>query len=139
MGLSTASLTYLNFPTQVMFKCCKLIPVLIGGILIQGKRFNIYDVSACIVMSLGLIFFTLADAKLHPAFNLTGVVLISGGLLADAIIGNFQEKQMKLYKADNSEVILYSHSFGVVYIFIGLLLFDNFNSSLSLWIQVNKT
>lgn len=37
MGLSVASLPYLNYPTQVMFKCCKLIPVLIGGILIQGE------------------------------------------------------------------------------------------------------
>jgi len=36
MGLSNSSLGYLNYPTQVIFKCCKLIPVLIGGILIQG-------------------------------------------------------------------------------------------------------
>ena len=37
MGFSNASLGYLNYPTQVIFKCCKLIPVLIGGILIQGN------------------------------------------------------------------------------------------------------
>ena len=36
MGLSNSSLGYLNYPTQVIFKCCKLIPVLIGGIIIQG-------------------------------------------------------------------------------------------------------
>lgn len=36
MGLSNASLGYLNYPTQVIFKCCKLIPVLIGGMIIQG-------------------------------------------------------------------------------------------------------
>jgi adenosine 3'-phospho 5'-phosphosulfate transporter B3 len=36
MGLSNTSVGYLNYPTQVIFKCCKLIPVLIGGILIQG-------------------------------------------------------------------------------------------------------
>lgn len=37
MGLSNSSLGYLNYPTQVIFKCCKLIPVLIGGIIIQGS------------------------------------------------------------------------------------------------------
>lgn len=37
MGLSNSSLGYLNYPTQVIFKCCKLVPVLIGSILIQGK------------------------------------------------------------------------------------------------------
>lgn len=37
MGLSNTSLGYLNYPTQVIFKCCKLIPVMIGGMFIQGK------------------------------------------------------------------------------------------------------
>lgn len=41
MGLSNASLGYLNYPTQVIFKCCKLIPVLIGGIVIQGISISI--------------------------------------------------------------------------------------------------
>lgn len=38
MGLSNTSLGYLNYPTQVIFKCCKLIPVMIGGMFIQGER-----------------------------------------------------------------------------------------------------
>lgn len=38
MGLSNTSLGYLNYPTQVIFKCCKLIPVMIGGVFIQGKE-----------------------------------------------------------------------------------------------------
>lgn len=37
MGLSNTSLGYLNYPTQVIFKCCKLIPVMIGGVFIQGQ------------------------------------------------------------------------------------------------------
>lgn len=38
MGMSNAAVGYLNYPTQVIFKCCKLIPVMIGGILIQGIK-----------------------------------------------------------------------------------------------------
>jgi adenosine 3'-phospho 5'-phosphosulfate transporter B3 len=82
-----------------------LIPVLIGGILIQGKKFNIYDISASIMMSIGLIFFTLADVKVQPNFQFLGVMLIVGALCADAAIGNVQEKEMKLYKASNVEVV----------------------------------
>ena len=41
------------FCFQVIFKCCKLIPVLIGGILIQGKRYGLLDVIAACLMSLG--------------------------------------------------------------------------------------
>ncbi|KAM5300042.1 adenosine 3'-phospho 5'-phosphosulfate transporter 2 isoform 1-T1 [Ctenodactylus gundi] len=120
MGLSNTSLGYLNYPTQVIFKCCKLIPVMLGGVLIQGKRYNIVDVSAAVCMSLGLIWFTLADSTVAPNFNLTGVMLISLALCADAVIGNVQEKAMKLHNASNSEMVLYSYSIGFVYILLGL-------------------
>lgn len=135
MGLSNASVPHLNYPTQVMFKCCKLIPVLLGGILIQGKKFNVYDVSASVMMSIGLIFFTLADSLVQPDFELVGVVLISGALVADAAIGNVQEKQMKLHKASNIEVVFYSYSIGFVYILIGVLVFDDFSAALIFWLK----
>ncbi|XP_068092968.1 adenosine 3'-phospho 5'-phosphosulfate transporter 2 isoform X2 [Hyperolius riggenbachi] len=120
MGLSNTSLGYLNYPTQVIFKCCKLIPVMIGGIFIQGKRHNAADVAAAVCMSFGLIWFTLADSTVAPNFNITGVVLISLALCADAVIGNVQEKAMKLHNGSNSEMVLYSYSIGFVYILLGL-------------------
>jgi adenosine 3'-phospho 5'-phosphosulfate transporter B3 len=90
------------------------------------------------MMSLGLIFFTLADVQVQPNFQLYGVILISGALCADAAIGNVQEKQMKAYKASNVEVVLYSYSIGFVYILVGELLFDNFFDALVFWLKVRK-
>ncbi|OXU29825.1 hypothetical protein TSAR_010940 [Trichomalopsis sarcophagae] len=117
MGFSNSSLGYLNYPTQVIFKCCKLIPVLIGGILIQGKRYGFLDFLAAGLMCLGLILFTLADSMISPRFDLIGVAMISCALLCDALIGNIQEKTMKQHKATNTEVVLYSYSIGFVYLF----------------------
>ncbi|XP_074641762.1 adenosine 3'-phospho 5'-phosphosulfate transporter 2-like isoform X2 [Tubulanus polymorphus] len=123
MGLSNTSVGYLNYPTQVVFKCCKLIPVLIGGIIIQGKVYKVLDFVACLLMSIGLIMFTLADSSMSPNFHLYGVVLISLALCADAVIGNVQEKAMKLHGSSNSEMVLYSYAIGFVYILFGLLMF----------------
>ncbi|XP_076462679.1 adenosine 3'-phospho 5'-phosphosulfate transporter 2-like [Babylonia areolata] len=120
MGLSNTSVGYLNYPTQVIFKCCKLIPVLIGGILIQGKRFSLYDISACLCMSMGLILFTLADSSVQPNFNLYGVTLISLALCADGVIGNVQEKALKQHGASNTEMVLFSYGLGFFYILLGL-------------------
>lgn len=39
---------------------------------VSGKRYNVADVSAALCMSLGLIWFTLADSKVAPNFNVTG-------------------------------------------------------------------
>uniref|UniRef100_A0A8C8CIE9 Adenosine 3'-phospho 5'-phosphosulfate transporter 2 n=1 Tax=Oncorhynchus tshawytscha TaxID=74940 RepID=A0A8C8CIE9_ONCTS len=105
----------------VIFKCCKLIPVMIGRIFIQGKRYNLADVSAAPCMSLGLIWFTLADSKVAPNFNVTGVLLISLALCADAAIGNVQEKAMKLHNGSSSEMVLvFGFSIGFGYILTGL-------------------
>jgi len=119
MGCSNTSVGYLNYPTQVIFKCCKLIPVMIGGIFIQGKRYNIFDFFAVVLMTVGLIFFTIAGQKVSPSFNLTGIALISTALCADAVIGNVQEKTMRAYSATNSEMVLFSYAIGFVYILIG--------------------
>lgn len=59
MGLSNSSLGYLNYPTQVIFKCCKLVPVMIGSILIQKKQHGALDFLAAIFMCVGLTLFTL--------------------------------------------------------------------------------
>ncbi|CAG2067701.1 unnamed protein product, partial [Timema podura] len=121
MGFSNSSLGYLNYPTQVIFKCCKLIPVLIGGILIQKKSYGLLDFLAAGSMCVGLTLFTLADSQMSPNFNTLGVMMISCALLCDAVIGNLQEKSMKTYKATNTEVVLYSYSIGFVYLFVIML------------------
>ena len=56
-------------------------------------------------MTIGLIFFTLADYNIQPTFQPIGVTLILLALCADAAIGNVQEKQMKIYKASNNEIV----------------------------------
>ncbi|PSN45306.1 Adenosine 3'-phospho 5'-phosphosulfate transporter 2 [Blattella germanica] len=121
MGFSNSSLGYLNYPTQVIFKCCKLIPVLVGGILIQQKRYGVLDFLAAACMCVGLTLFTLADSHISPNFNTVGVLMISSALLCDAAIGNVQEKSMKEYKATNTEVVLYSYSIGFVYLIVAML------------------
>lgn len=137
ISLSNSSLEYLNFPTQVMFKSCKLIPVLIGGILIQKKKFSLLDVLAAVCMCTGLLFFTLADCKVHPKFNFVGVLLICSALLFDAAIGNVQEKAMRDYNIKNfSEMVLYSYGIGFFYLLISMLVTGTFSSGFSFFWQV---
>ncbi|KAK7025594.1 hypothetical protein SK128_025353, partial [Halocaridina rubra] len=131
MGFSNSSVGYLNYPTQVIFKSCKLIPVMIGSVLILGKRYSFPEVIACLCMCSGLIWFTLADSTVQPSFSLTGIILVSMALLCDAIIGNVQEGAMKKYGESTTHVVLYSYSIGFFVIFIGLLCSDQFVSAVS--------
>lgn len=77
------SILFHSFVEQVMFKCCKLIPVLIGGIIIQNKKYGLLDFVAATLMCIGLVLFTLADSVISPRFDPVGVVMISCALLCD--------------------------------------------------------
>jgi adenosine 3'-phospho 5'-phosphosulfate transporter B3 len=100
------------------------------------KSFNRYDIAAAFCMSTGLIFFTLADSKVQPNFNLYGVVIICFALVADAAIGNYQEKIMKEHHVPNVEIVFYSFIFGFIFVLFGLLLTNNFFPSLEFWNKV---
>lgn len=160
MGLSNASLSHLNYPTQVIFKCCKLVPVLVGSIVIQKKAHGPLDFLAALAMCVGLTLFTLGecthsiwscipssyihnwfvvDSKVSPNFNTYGVLMISTALLFDAVIGNVQEKAMREYNAPNNEVVLYSYGIGFVYLFVAMLLSGNIMTGLRFCATVMHT
>ncbi|KAM3960761.1 adenosine 3'-phospho 5'-phosphosulfate transporter 2 [Aphomia sociella] len=118
MSFSNLALSYLNYPTQLIFKSCKLIPVMIGSIIILGKRYGFLDYVAAVIMCVGLTMFTLADSKTSPNFDVIGVLVITLALLCDAIIGNVQEKAMKQFQASNNEVVFYSYAIACLYLVV---------------------
>ncbi|KRY18464.1 Adenosine 3'-phospho 5'-phosphosulfate transporter 2 [Trichinella patagoniensis] len=110
IGFSNAAVGYLNYPTQVVFKSCKLIPVMIGG-----KRYSVYDYIAVLLMTVGLIMFSLADAAVNPEFNSTGFLCVGMALFSDAVIGNLQEASMRIYAPENNEIMAYTYSIAFLY------------------------
>ena len=136
MGLSNQSVGYLNYPTQVMFKSAKLLPVLIGSVFIQQKKPAIAEWFAAVCMSIGIGLFLLADVELAlPIFQPFGVILICLALCADAIIGNVQEKAIKKHNAPAAEILLFTYGIGCIYLLVLQLLsgslFDNVKFGLS--------
>ena len=71
--------------------------------------------------------------QVSPNFDPNGVAMISVALVADAVIGNMQEKGMREYGASGAEVIRYSYSIGLVYLLLFLLLTDSFFSGAQLF------
>nr|CAH8872882.1 unnamed protein product [Trichobilharzia regenti] len=125
IAFSNASVGYLNYPTQVIFKCCKMIPVLFGGVFIQGKTYSAFEIVAVLMMTLGLICFTLVDVSIQPKFTLFGVFLVSLALCCDGALGNFQEVVMKKYCRSNTEIMFYSYSVGFCVLCCGLAVTGN--------------
>jgi len=113
MYLTNWSLRYLNYPTRVMFKSSKVIPVMFVGVFLQGKSYSRFEYLGAFILVIGITVFTLGDASESPKFDIWGVILISGGVLCDALTSNYEEKFFfKLKKCSQAEVMMYASVFG---------------------------
>ncbi|GMH00558.1 hypothetical protein Nepgr_002397 [Nepenthes gracilis] len=92
-GLTKGSLAFLNYPAQIMFKSTKVLPVMIMGAFIPGlrRKYPPHEYVSAILLVVGLILFTLADAQTSPNFSILGIAMITGALVLDSFTGNFQE------------------------------------------------
>ncbi|KAK4769560.1 hypothetical protein SAY86_027710 [Trapa natans] len=92
-GLTKGSLAFLNYPAQIMFKSTKVLPVMVMGAFIPGlrRKYSVQEYISAMLLVVGLILFTLADAKTSPNFSLIGIMMITAALVFDAFLGNLQE------------------------------------------------
>ncbi|KAL6660291.1 hypothetical protein ACP70R_002413 [Stipagrostis hirtigluma subsp. patula] len=75
-----------------------VLPVMIMGAFIPGlrRKYPFHEYVSAIMLVIGLILFTLADAQTSPNFSMIGVAMVSGALVMDAFLGNLQEAIFKL-------------------------------------------
>ncbi|GMN68956.1 hypothetical protein TIFTF001_038006 [Ficus carica] len=72
---------------------CEVLPVMIMGAFIPGlrRKYPPHEYVSAVLLVVGLILFTLADAQTSPNFSVIGVVMVSGALIMDSFLGNLQE------------------------------------------------
>lgn len=121
MYFTNWSLTYLNYPMRVVFKSSKVIPVMIMGVVLQGKRYTRAEYGTVATLATAIVIFTLGDANESPKFSVIGIFLISIGVLLDAVTANYEEKRFfRTCKCSQAEVMAYSSIFGAIYLLFPL-------------------
>mmetsp|Transcript_16697 Transcript_16697/g.23666 ORF Transcript_16697/g.23666 Transcript_16697/m.23666 type:complete len:386 (+) Transcript_16697:159-1316(+) len=113
-SFSNMSLNFINFPTKVVFRSCKLIPAMVIATIINRRVFRSSEYLAAFSITIGLILFAAADWKLTPSFNPIGLVLVSLSVIADAVLPNLQEN-LFTHGSSRLEVIYYSNIFALVF------------------------
>lgn len=112
-SLSTMALNYINFPTKVVFRSCKLIPTMVVATIINKRKFSSTEYTCAIAVCAGLVLFAAADWRLTPSFSPTGLILVFLSVIADSITPNLQENLFK-QGCSRLEVTLYSNFFTLV-------------------------
>jgi len=136
-ALSSSSLNYINFPTKVVFRSCKLLPAMLISTIINRRVFSTNEYTCAFLISIGLILFAAADWKLTPSFNSWGIMLVSLSVVADAILPNAQERLFKL-GSSRLEVTLYTNFFTLIAMTVTTILSGDFVAVLKLATSSNE-
>ncbi|XP_031477731.1 UDP-galactose/UDP-glucose transporter 2-like [Nymphaea colorata] len=124
-GLTKGSLAYLNYPAQLMFKSTKVLPVMIMGAFIPGlrRKYPFHEYVSAVLLVIGLILFTLADANTSPNFSIIGVIMVSAALVMDAFLGNLQEAIFKVNpETTQTEMLFCSTVVGLPFLLAPMIL-----------------
>lgn len=112
-SLASWSLNYINFPTKVVWRSCKLLPTMLLAVVMgNSKRFTVIEIGSAVAICAGLITFAAGDWSLSkPQFHPFGLTLVTLSVFADAILPNAQEKIFRTYDASKSEVMFFTNVF----------------------------
>jgi len=103
MAASNEALRYVSYPTQVLGKSCKMVPVMAGGIVLGGKQYSLVEYLQVALITLGVCVFNFGGKKKKsgPADSPFGLGLIGLSLVMDMVTGGLQDKVKKSTKELN--------------------------------------
>lgn len=56
------ALKYVSYPTQALGKSCKMVPVMLLGVLIRGKKYRAFEYLCVALVTVGITLFQLYGA-----------------------------------------------------------------------------
>jgi len=108
------ALRYVSFPVQMLGKSFKMMPVMLWGIAISGKRYGVKDWSIALGVTWGVTQFLLSGEikSKHAAAesSLYGLLLLLAFLVCDGFTSTFQEKLFREHKTSKHNQMLYVNS-----------------------------
>jgi UDP-galactose transporter B1 len=109
-----ASLRYIDYPTQILGKSCKLLPVMALGVVVYGRSFPAHKYAVVFLVTVGVALFTLfapASGKSQKASDkaeqsLYGLLLLSINLLLDGLTNATQDNMFKKFRLSGPSMMV---------------------------------
>ncbi|VDP46262.1 unnamed protein product [Soboliphyme baturini] len=122
---SNHALQFVSYPTQVISKSCKPIPIMLLGILLFRKVYpwTKYLFVTMIVCGVSMFLYRAKDVPVVPSSGIGfGEVLLVFSLAMDGTTGAIQDKIRARYECSSNRMMLHMNLWSLVFSVIGLLL-----------------
>lgn len=113
------ALKFVSFPTQVLAKASKIIPVMLMGKVVSGKSYEYYEYFTAGLISVGVGLFLLSqnggDDKNNTVTTVSGVVILVGYMTFDSFTSNWQASLYKSYSMSSIQMMFGVNLFSCIF------------------------
>ncbi|KAF9895933.1 UDP-galactose transporter, partial [Lobosporangium transversale] len=126
---SYAALKHIDYPTMILTKSCKLIPVMLMNILLYRRKFPLYKYICVALITIGVSGFMLFapvddhHAKKKGAVNssLYGLFLVAINLTLDGVTNSTQDQIFHQFKVTGQQMMCFMNLFMSTFMSLWLL------------------
>jgi len=119
------ALKYVSFPTQVLAKASKVIPVMAMGKVVSNKKYEYYEYVVAVLISLGMVAFLFGKSgdSSHPDQSTTfaGFIILIGYMCFDSFTSNWQGALYSEYKMSSIQMMAGVNLFSCLLTSVSLL------------------
>lgn len=125
-SLGYRSLRHLNYPTMILGKSCKLVPVMLMNFLIYRKKFEAYKYATVALITIGVSGFMLFESKsgsgkaAAAGNSLWGLGLLLSNLLMDGATNSWQDQLFIKYRLKSQQLMMFMNLFSGLILAISL-------------------
>lgn len=121
-----AALKHINFPTMILGKSCKLVPVMLMNWIVYRKRFEAYKYLTVALITIGVSGFMLFEphrsGKAEAANSIWGLFLLLVNLMIDGATNSWQDQMFIFYKIKSLQMMFFMSLFSASIMFSWLLI-----------------
>ena len=118
-----AALRYIDYPTQILGKSCKLVPVMLMNIILYRRKFALHKYVVVSTVTLGISLFMLyapsssgghGGKKGAASNSLLGIGLLLVNLLVDGAINSTQDEVFVQHKIQGIQMMFLMNAFATL-------------------------
>lgn len=127
MVCSNKALMWVNYPTQVIGKSCKPIPVMILGVLLGRKKYPLLKYLFVFLIVAGVALFMYKDNsrtkddKSNSALLGLGEILLIASLTCDGLTGAVQERMKVEHQTKSGHMMVAMNKWSILYLGVALM------------------
>jgi len=132
------ALKFVSFPTQVLAKACKVIPVMIMGKFVNGTVYPMFEYACALGLGIGVAVFMFAKADDEGKMDedgtvtsMSGVILLVGYMMFDSFTSNYQSALFKDFKPSKFQMMFGVNLFSCFFTLWSLTLRSQFFPSVA--------